>query len=554
MSYLVFARKWRPQVFDDIIGQEHITTTLQNAIKQDRVAHAYILCGPRGIGKTTTARIFAKALNCEKGPRFNPCNKCASCKDITASRSVDVIEIDGASNRGIDEIRNLKESVKFSPQSGRFKIYIIDEVHMLTTEAFNALLKTLEEPPAHVKFLFATTAAYKVIPTILSRCQRFNFRRLSSQDIAKKLKQIAKNENITIDEQALFNIARQASGSMRDAESIMDQLATYCKNKITAEDANSILGLIEQERLHTFTRHIIDKDTASAIKFINAITDEGIDLNQFVLSLIEYFRNAMLVKEGKDLYPIIDLTEEEIKRISAQVQPLTREDILYALYSMINTSNSMRTHSMPKIALELMAIKLSQKDSIVSLNEITSRLNSIEKNNTNNIPVGLKPRQEKENCTQIGAPKPDFMPAQNLDNDLEPRPELYRIREALHQAIKNIKQEKIYIASCLEEGRLADFKNNTVTFAFLKKNTFHKESLEKPQNRELIESNFSKILSAKIKVEFILTEDNDSAGNASGKDSSKNLKPSMSPLKKVLSDPIIKTALDMFDGNIMKFF
>ncbi len=554
MSYLVFARKWRPQVFDDIIGQEHITTTLQNAIKQDRVAHAYILCGPRGIGKTTTARIFSKALNCEKGPKPHPCNKCASCKDITASRSVDVIEIDGASNRGIDEIRNLKESVKFLPQSGRFKIYIIDEVHMLTTEAFNALLKTLEEPPAHVKFIFATTAAYKVIPTILSRCQRFNFRRLSSQDIVKKLEQIAKSENITIDEQVLFNIARQASGSMRDAESIMDQLATYCKNKITTEDANSMLGLIEQDMLHTFTRHIIDKDTASAIKFINAITDEGIDLNQFVLSLIEYFRNAMFIKEGKDLYPIIDLTEEEIKRISAQVQPLTREDILYALYSMINTSNSMRTHSMPKIALELMAIKLSQKDSIVSLNEITSRLSSMEKNNTNNFAAGFKPRQEKENCTQINTPEPDLAVAQNLDNDLEPRPELYHVREALAQAIKNIKQEKIYIASCLEEGRLVDFKNNTVTFAFLKKNTFHKESLEKPQNRELIEVNFSKILSAKIKVEFMLTDDSASAEGATGKDISKNSKPSLSPLKKVLSDPIIKTALDIFDGSIMKFF
>ena len=556
MSYLVFARKWRPQVFDDIIGQEHITTTLQNAIKQDRVAHAYMLCGPRGIGKTTTARIFAKALNCEKGPRPNPCNKCASCIDITASRNIDVIEIDGASNRGIDEIRNLRENVKFSPQSGRFKIYIIDEVHMLTAEAFNALLKTLEEPPSHVKFIFATTSAYKVIPTILSRCQRFNFRRLSTQDIANKLKQIAKSEKITIDDAALFNIARQASGSMRDAESIMDQLSTYCKNKITVEDTNSILGLIEQEKLYKFAQHVIDKDTAAAIKFINEMTDDGTDLNQFLLSLIEYFRNAMLIKEGKELYPVVDLTEEEIGKISSQVQLITREDLLYMMYSMINTSSSMRTYSTPKTALELMAVKLSQKESIVSINEIMSRLNNIEKNSAKNIPSGFKPRQEAESSIKADTSKPNAVSVQSqgFDTDSESRPELYRIREALGQVIKNIKHEKIYIASCLEEGRLVDFRNNLVVFSFSKKNTFHKESLEKPQNRELIESNFSKVLSEKIKVEFILTDDTESLTGSSGADTTKNSKPSLTPLKKALSDPIIKTALDIFDGNIMKLF
>jgi DNA polymerase III subunit gamma/tau len=554
MSYLVFARKWRPQVFDDIVGQEHITTTLQNAIKQDRVAHAYILCGPRGIGKTTTARIFAKALNCEKGPSPCPCNKCASCKDITASRSIDVIEIDGASNRGIDEIRNLRESVKFSPQNGKFKIYIIDEVHMLTTEAFNALLKTLEEPPAHVKFIFATTSAHKVIPTILSRCQRFNFRRLSVQDIVKKLDQIAKSENIKIDEQAMFNIARQASGSMRDAESIMDQLSTYCKNKVTIEDTNSILGIIDQERLHKFSQHIIDRDVSAAIKFINEMTNDGIDLSQFMLSLVEYFRNAMLVKEGKDLYSVIDLTEEEADRLSSQINSLTREDILYILYTMITTSNSMRTYSMPNIPLELMVVKLSQKESIVSINEIISRLNSIEKNSNKGISSGFKTSQAKEAPLKTNVQKQDTVSTVSRDSDLESRPELYRIREALGQVIKNIKQEKIYIASCLEEGRLVDFNNNKIVFSFPKKNTFHKESLEKPQNRELIESNFSKVLSANVKVEFILIDDPENPAGPSSSNADKNSKPSLTPLKKALSDPIIKTALDIFDGNIMKLF
>ncbi|MDD5504814.1 MAG: DNA polymerase III subunit gamma/tau [Candidatus Omnitrophica bacterium] len=554
MSYIVIARKWRPQVFDEIVGQGHITTTLQNAIKQDRVAHAYILCGPRGIGKTTTARIFAKALNCQKGPSPNPCNQCPSCKDITASKSVDVIEIDGASNRGIEEIRNLQESVKFSPQSGRYKIYIIDEVHMLTTEAFNALLKTLEEPPAHVKFIFATTAAHKVIPTVLSRCQRFNFKRLSAKDISEKLKQIAKKEKIAIDEQALTGIVRQAGGSMRDAESIMDQLATYCKDKITIQDTNSILGLVSREGLELFAGYIIGKDTSSAIRFVNKIIDEGADPDQFLLSLIEYFRNAMLIMEGEGLYASTDLAEEEIKSISEQFKGLTREDILYMLYSMINTANTMRSYPMPKIALELMAVKLSRKDSIVSLNEILHRLRGLEKKSEIALSGGqtptVKPATADSCASAPESPKPAVPDSQPDISDAESRPDLYRIREALQQVIKNIRQEKIYIASCLEEGKLTDFKNNTVIFVFPKKNTFHKESLEKPQNRELIESNFSKVLSAKIKVEFILNADSDDADAQAGQ---KGAGKTLNPMKKALSDPIIKSALDIFDGNIMKF-
>lgn len=233
MGYLPFARKWRPQDFDEIVGQEHITTTLKNAISMERLHHAYLFTGPRGIGKTSTARIFSKALNCEKGLSIKPCNACSSCKEITAGSSMDVIEIDGASNRGIDEIRNLRETVKFSPSKGLFKIYIIDEVHMLTTEAFNALLKTLEEPPMHVKFIFATTEPHKVLPTILSRCQRFDFRRIQMKDIITKLHEVSKIESLNIDEDAFLYIAKASDGSMRDAESILDQIASFSKGKMS---------------------------------------------------------------------------------------------------------------------------------------------------------------------------------------------------------------------------------------------------------------------------------------------------------------------------------
>jgi DNA polymerase III subunit gamma/tau len=424
---------------------------------------------------------------------------------------------------------------------------------MLTPEAFNALLKTLEEPPAHVKFIFATTASHKVIPTILSRCQKFNFRRLSSQNIAKKLKEIAKKENIVIDETALFSIVRQSSGSLRDAESILDQLATYCKNKITADDTNSILGIMEQDRLFQFTQHIIDKNTVAAIQFINKINDEGVDAEQFVVSLIEYFRNAMLIKEGEGLFSIVELPEEEIKRISSQIKPLTREDILYLLYNLVNTSDSIGAFSSPRIALELMAIKLSQKESIVSINEILSRISGIEKNKGNAPSAFFMPKQEQPVIKNETVAKQELLQTEIINPGIESRPDLYRIREALQLVIKGIRQEKIYISSCLEEGTLLDFKENTVTFGFAKKNIFHKESLEKPQNKELIESHFSKALGMKTKVEFVISQDEQIKSPESGTSSTQGPKPPLSPLKKALADPIIKSALDIFDGNIMKF-
>ncbi|MGE5855121.1 MAG: DNA polymerase III subunit gamma/tau, partial [Syntrophaceae bacterium] len=233
MEYLVLARKWRPQVFEDVVGQDHVITTLRNAIRLGRVAHAFIFSGPRGVGKTSVARILAKALNCEKGPSEIPCNACANCREITEGSSMDVREIDGASNRGIDEIRELRENVKFSPSSSRYKIYIIDEVHMLTKEAFNALLKTLEEPPEHVMFIFATTEVHKVPATILSRCQRFDFRRISIEEIMTRLRYIAGEEKVTIDEDALMVIAKKGDGSLRDSQSIFDQVRSFCGNTIT---------------------------------------------------------------------------------------------------------------------------------------------------------------------------------------------------------------------------------------------------------------------------------------------------------------------------------
>src|SRR5256712_9105014 len=291
MSYQVIARKYRPQRFDEVVGQEHVTQTLANAIQQSRIAHAYLFCGPRGTGKTTIARIFAKCLNCTGGPKVDFDDKDPRCREIAEGRSLDVLEIDGASNRGIEEIRELRETVKYAPASSKFKIYIIDEVHMLTKEAFNALLKTLEEPPAHVKFMFATTEPEKVLPTILSRCQRFDLRRIPVALIVKHLGDIAKLEKVQIDDAALHAIARGADGGMRDAECALDQLISFCGSQIQESDVLSMFGLTAQGQLLKLSGAILGGDIQTALHELNTLAQHGKDLGRLLGDLLNHFRN-----------------------------------------------------------------------------------------------------------------------------------------------------------------------------------------------------------------------------------------------------------------------
>ncbi|MEJ2195669.1 MAG: DNA polymerase III subunit gamma/tau [Ignavibacteriaceae bacterium] len=295
MGYLVTARKWRPKVFKDVVGQEHITETLINTINNNRIAHAYLFTGPRGIGKTTTARIFAKAINCKNQKKAEPCNKCEICTEIQSGRSLDVFEIDGASNRGIDEVRTLRESVKYAPTRVKYKIYIIDEVHMLTKESFNAFLKTLEEPPEHVIFIFATTDAHKVPLTILSRCQRFDFRRIKMAIIKETLSTIAKAEKIKIDDKTLTIIAKKADGALRDAESYFDQVVSFCGDKIDSETVSQMLNLIDDEIYFEISEAILNKNFAAVFNATNKIYENGWDFLDFTEGLLEHFRNIMTV-------------------------------------------------------------------------------------------------------------------------------------------------------------------------------------------------------------------------------------------------------------------
>src|SRR5437667_283220 len=298
VSYEVFARKYRPQTFDDLVGQAHVSRTLKNAVAQNRLAHAYLFVGPRGVGKTSTARILAKSLNCVKGPTVTPCGVCDNCKEIAAGNSLDVIEIDGASNNSVEDVRQLRDNVRYAPAKGRYKIYLIDEVHMLSAAAFNALLKTLEEPPAHVKFIFATTEPQKVLPTILSRCQRFDLHRIPANLIAQHLQFIAGKEKINLPPAAAHAIARGAEGGLRDAESMLDQLVAFCGEKIAEKDVLSVFGLVAHDKLAALTDAILDGETNAALTVVKELDEVGKDLQRLLADLLDHYRNLLVLSLG----------------------------------------------------------------------------------------------------------------------------------------------------------------------------------------------------------------------------------------------------------------
>jgi len=366
-KYLVFARKWRPQNFDEIMGQDHVIIPLKRAIETGRIMHAYLFSGPRGIGKTTTARVFAKALNCDKGPTVNPCNECPVCKEIINGTSLDVIEIDGASNRGIDEIRQLRENVWVGSARGKYKIYIIDEVHMLTKEAFNALLKTLEEPPRHVIFIFATTDPKNIPQTILSRCQHFRFRRMPVNLITENLKMIAKNENINYEEKALYTIANAADGALRDGQRIFDQIVTFAKGeKLTVSMVNEMLGEIEKDKLYELFELMLKNDYKNAIALIENIFEKGYDLGNFFKNFIELLKNCLIIK-ATGSKEFLSITDDEYSRLKDGINDLFSEEILNLLKKALDTEFLMEKTHQPELIFEMFII-----DSIMSIHGKTA--------------------------------------------------------------------------------------------------------------------------------------------------------------------------------------
>ncbi len=379
MSYLVLARKWRPQTFDDLIGQDHVSRTLGNAIRSGRVHHAFLFTGARGVGKTSAARILAKALNCEEGLSATPCNVCASCKEISAGQGIDVFEIDGASNTGVDDVRELRDNIRYLPSRSRFKIFIIDEVHMLSINAFNALLKTLEEPPAHAKFIFATTEPHKIPVTILSRCQRFDFRKIPLPRVAARLREIVTAEQIEISDRALGLVARRGEGSMRDALSTLDQVIAFCGERVADDDVQGLLGLVDRRLLLDAVEGALRRDSRQVLDVVRRVDNQGYSFRQFCQELVELYRALVLVKVVEEPEEMLDVTADELHELRELAQLGSLEDHQRALTLLLRTEAELPGSGFPRLALEMSLVRLANLTPTRDVATLVRKLEELER-------------------------------------------------------------------------------------------------------------------------------------------------------------------------------
>ncbi|MDI6791322.1 MAG: DNA polymerase III subunit gamma/tau [bacterium] len=567
MSYTVLARRWRPRVFEEVVSQSHVTTTLANALRQERIGQAYLFTGPRGTGKTSIARILAKAVNCEKGPTPKPCLNCPACAGISAGQWLDVIEIDGASNRGIDEIRDLREKVRLSPAKSRYKIYIIDEVHMLTKEAFNALLKTLEEPPPHVIFIFATTEPHKVPQTILSRCQRFDFRRIGSGQITAQLKQMAASEEIEVEEEALALIARQAAGSLRDAQTILDQVISYQdEGSIKTEDVTTVLGLVNFDILSKFAAVASQSDAAAGLRLVAEVVEGGVDVNQLVRDLMGYFRDGLILKtdpgQGAKL---IDLPDSELASLREQITLLSSDEILKVIELLKECNEKMKWSSQARLLFELTVIKMSRvTQEKIALMEILNRLEELESRitfpNENRIPdQGIKiatPSMAYEFSREAGAsseiPRTHEVGAQSAIPGDVLISDSSEVATVWSRLIDRVKQKKPSLGSCLSAGKMVELKGNDLVIGFSEENSFQAKTVDRKDYREVIESVARQILDRDINLKIISINGNSRRTSTVDSPSNKSDNQFQNFHHITEMEPIVGRALEIFEGEIIK--
>jgi len=540
VSYQVFARKYRPQTFDDLVGQAHVTRTLKNAVEQNRLAHAYLFVGPRGIGKTSTARILAKALNCVNGPTVTPCGVCDSCKEIAGGNSLDVLEIDGASNNGVEQVRELRDNVRYAPNKGHFKIYIIDEVHMLTSAAFNALLKTLEEPPPHVKFIFATTEPQKVLPTILSRCQRFDLHRIPANLIAQHLQFIAGKEKIALDPAAAHAIAKGADGGLRDAESMLDQLVAFCGDKIAEPDVLSVFGFTSEQTVAQFTEKILRGETPDALELLHAEADNGKDMMKLMSDLIAYLRD-LLVGKVKPEALADDLNPDLQKSLETQATLIETDRLLELIDQFAAAEGRMKWAPNKRLHFEVAVIKAIQTLNQVTLNEVIENLAALRDGKS---VAGIADPGPQKTKTRTAANAPAKSAGVTDPGYIKEEPPLDP-KDAWAKTVEKVRATRRLIAGWVEAGTALGIEGRFFVVGFPPEQKAAMESLSIPKTRDYIESVLKEVSGQDLKIKFVVKEG--LAVNLPAETAASKKPETHSTFK---DDPLIREALEIFKGEI----
>jgi DNA polymerase III subunit gamma/tau len=582
MAYQVIARKYRPQRFADVIGQEHVTQTLANAIEQKRIAHAYLFCGPRGTGKTTIARIFAKCLNCAGGPKIEFDDKDPRCVEIAEGRSLDVLEIDGASNNGVEQVRELRETCKYAPANSPFKIYIIDEVHMLSTAAFNALLKTLEEPPAHVKFMFATTDPEKVLPTILSRCQRFDLRRIPSALITKHLAYIAKQEKVKIDEAALHAIARGADGAMRDAESALDQLISFCGDKIEEADVLSMFGLAAQSQILGLSRAVLAGEIQTALARLNELAQKGKDLGRLLADLLNHFRNLLIFEVSRGDLNLLEVSETEIAALKEQSGLANTDSLTRILEVLTDAELRLRDTASRKILIEVALLKAIEARAAVSLDAVLQQLNQLrDGQGGTGAPASSAAPTERRAPARRGTESTQHFAVPEAAAPIPPPASAAVITPApgdlaglWTRLVETVGRVSPFTRSYLVDAQPVSFAKNILTIGFDPEFEDHLGLVDNARNHTLLQTKLAELGHANAQIRFVKTEASaarpaqpapvTSPSSAAPKrpETTAPATPKPEPKSKTApvtfnkndfkNDPLIQKALEIFRGQIVE--
>ncbi|MCP5004943.1 MAG: DNA polymerase III subunit gamma/tau [Planctomycetes bacterium] len=577
MSYLVLSRKYRPQNFREVVGQPHIVTTLVHALQTNRVAHAYLFAGPRGVGKTSMARILSKALNCEDGPTEEPCLKCSICKSITDGNDMDVLEIDGASNRGIEEVRSIRQNVRYRPASGRHKIYIIDEVHMLTKEAFNAILKTLEEPPEHVKFLFATTSPSRVPDTVQSRCQRFDFKAISVADISNRLLQICSTEKILTDNGVLQTIARYSRGGLRDSESLLDQLASFCDGKITLGNVQDVLGIVDEEKLINVMDSFIGRSPETAVEVLHQISDSGKNVEGFVDQLLFYIRDLLLVSISSSNHALVDTTARNMDLLKKQASTLSPDSLMYMIQLLSEANNKAKDLLHQKILLEVAFVKLATMDDLKPLDTVLDRIQDMKAlldTGGNDMASGASISGET-----ISVPKKDIVknivplsksssqessvnPGNKVDHTSIRNQDIpggglseeglsgdVNLDSTWNKVLSELQQRKKTLWALLRSSRLLSISSNEATVGLPANYLIHKKRLEKSEEKQLIEKSLEKVVGNIVQVRLTISQNGRRMETT--EDDSVMTRVHNGSKEAIMKEPIVKKTTDILNGSIV---